>query len=134
MTFRNISVDGSDYLWQYSFDDSDYMLPSRLVFRSNNDSAKRGKLVIGFSQKSPLPQHNTIIGYCPFNRGLPARKDDVDVIINLNRPRFAAELLGYCLEYRLGGQFPDTTLEFNDGIEMLYELGYLFEYMLTKGP
>jgi hypothetical protein len=105
------------------------MLPSNLVFK---DREKRGKLIIGFSQKSALPQCDTMIGYCPLNKGLPAQKDGEDTCINLNRPRFAAELLEYCLENRLSGQFPNTTVEFEDGIEMLHKLGYSFEYKLRK--
>ena len=52
-------------------------------------------------------------------------------MINLNQPRFVAELLQYLLEVRIK---PEETgiVTFSDGKEILRVLGYTFQYFLTE--
>ena len=118
--FRKIVVDGHEYEWKYTFDDYDWQEPSHLVFRSVD---RKLKIILYF--RSPGWE----IGKCPFNAGLPAVKDGGLVIVNMNQPRFVAELLRYLLEYRLG---PSSRgiLVYRDGLDILHELGYRFEYSL----
>lgn len=118
--FRKIVVGGHEYEWKYTFDDYDWQEPSHLVFRSVD---RKLKIILYF--RSPGWE----IGKCPFNAGLPAVKDGRPVIMNMNRPGIAAELLRYLLEYRL---WPSSRgiLVFRDGLDILHELGYRFEYSL----
>lgn len=68
-------------------------------------------------------------GKCPFNAGMDAMKDGEMVTINLNQPRFIAEILHYLLTFRVE---PSTKgiLHFGDGLDILHILGYQFEYPL----
>ena len=61
----------------------------------------------------------------------PKIQDSEVVLINLNQPRFVAELLQYLLEVRIK---PEETgiVTFSDGKEILRGLGYMFQYFLTE--
>lgn len=123
--FRKIVVDEREFEWKFTFDDYDMMENSHLVFRSGD---KRLKIMVYFRTGG------FEAGYCPFNFGVDAIKDGQAMSINLNQPRFAAEILRYVLNSRTGtaaqGIFP-----YRDGIQILKELGYDFEYhLLPKCP
>ena len=115
--FRKIVVKGAEYLWQYSFDDYDYQNDSFLVVKSAD---KKGKLIIYFRTEK------WDYGYCPFNKGVPAIFQNEPVVINLNQPRFAAEIIAFALSRLPMGLL--GTVEMHDGINILHEIGYEFEY------
>lgn len=120
-TFRKITVDNQDFLWKYTFDDSDYQIASGLVIKGAD---KKGKLVIYFC--TGLGD----FGYCPFNKGVSAVYQGEPVILNLNQPRFVAELISYALN-QLQIDYISGTKELYNGIEMLHALGYEFDYEKT---
>ena len=119
---REIVVKERTFLWSYHFDDSDYQLDSKIVIKDND---RKGKMIIMFHTE------DFGHGYCPFNKGLRATKDGEEVTINLNQPRFIAEILVYILDTRLHDNGFDTTLEYNDGLKILNGLGYVFDYKLN---
>ena len=124
--FRKITVRGKSFLWTYSFDDYDYQLDSNIVIK---DCGKKGKLVVRFRAakgKDGWGEH----GKCPFNKGLHAKKGGEEVVLNLNRPKFAAEILEHILDNRPKGSEFDST-EYYDGISILNDLGYTFDYHLS---
>ena len=120
--FRKIVVKGNCFLWKYGYDSDDCQCPSQIIIK---DCDRKGKIVIRF--RPNYIDH----GYCPFNKGLSAQKDGEEVLINLNYPKFTAEMLTYILEYRLKDTGFDTTKEYDDGITLLSELGYFFDYHLS---
>ena len=119
--FRRISVKDKEFLWLYSFDDDDRQNDSIVIVK---DCLRKGKLVLHFKTGS----HD--YGYCPFNKGLAAMKNQQHTEINLNRPSLIVELLTHVLDYRLFDDGFDTTHDLN-GIEILKELGYIFDYHLA---
>lgn len=118
MAFRKITINNKDFLWKYTFDDSDYLYESSLVIKNAD---KKGKLVIYFYASTQTA------GYCPFNKGVPAIYHGEPVSINLNQPRFVAELLSFALDQLQIDHFFGTK-ELYNGVEMLHNLGYQFEY------
>lgn len=115
---RKIVVNGKEYLWTYSFDDYDYQNDSSLVVKSAD---KKGKLIVYF--KTDKWDH----GYCPFNKGVQATLNNEPVTINLNQPRFAAEIIAFVLD-KLQVDCLSGTVELDDGIQILHDLGYEFDY------
>ena len=124
--FRKITVNGKTFEWRLSVDNYDWQLPSHLVFRAPE---RKLKIILYF-----IPDDNgksVQIGKCPFQTGLRAFREGEVVLINLNQPRFVAELLQYLLEVRIK---PEETgiVTFSDGKEILRGLGYMFQYFLTE--
>ncbi len=124
--FRKITVNGKTFEWRFSVDNYDWQLPSHLVFRAPE---RKLKIILYF-----IPDDNgksVQIGKCPFQTGLRAFREGEVVLINLNQPRFVAELLQYLLEVRIK---PEETgiVTFSDGKEILRLLGYTFQYFLTE--
>ena len=124
--FRKITVNGKTFEWRFSVDNYDWQLPSHLVFRAPERNLK---IILYF-----IPDDNgksVQIGKCPFQTGLRAFREGEVVLINLNQPRFVAELLQYLLEVRIK---PEETgiVTFSDGKEILRVLGYTFQYFLTE--
>jgi len=118
---RKIVVNDQEWLWKYSFDDYDYQNDSFLVAKSAD---KKGKLVIYFTT------YKWEYGYCPFNKGVEAVFQNQPVIINLNQPRFISEIIAFALK-RLQTDCLSETVEITDGIEILHDLGYEFDYQKT---
>lgn len=121
---RKISVDGNDYLWSYHFDDYDYQNASQLVVKSAD---KKGSLIVLFGERNPA------VGYCPFNRGVEATLKGKQVTINLNQPRFVAEILTHILKEKKMDRLVGTTM-LQNGIEILRDMGYIFDYEKTWEP
>ena len=124
--FRKITVNGKTFEWRFSVDNYDWQLPSHLVFRAPE---RKLKIILYF-----IPDDNgksVQIGKCPFQTGLRAFREGEVVLINLNQPRFVAELLQYLLEVRIK---PEETgiVTFSDGKEILRGLGYMSQYFLTE--
>jgi hypothetical protein len=116
--FRKIVVKNKTFFWLYSFDDYDYSSDSGVIIKDQEKG--KGKWVfIRFCLKNGA--------YCPFNEGLSALKKAEKVVINLNRPKYIAEMLEYILDYYLQtDEFP-STVECYDGFKILNELGYVFD-------
>jgi len=117
-TFRKIVVNDKEYQWKFTLDEFYYEGDSHLVIRSGD---KKGKMIIHF--RTGKFDH----GFCPFNKGLPATYKGEPVAINLNQPRFIAEII----TYRLSQQQTDSLtghFETRYGLEMLHDMGYEFEY------
>lgn len=67
--------------------------------------------------------HDTFTAGSPLNEGLIMTRGEENIVINLNKPRFVAEMLQYVLDYNLD----DTSVgqyHFN-GNHILLELGYV---------
>ncbi|MCL2677791.1 MAG: hypothetical protein FWE85_01915 [Clostridiales bacterium] len=120
--FRNIVVKDKTFLWTYIFDDDDLQIDSNIIIK---DCDRKGKLVIQL-----LNPNRNEHGYCPFNMGLPALKDSEEVVINLNRPKYIAEILEHILDCYLHDDGFNTTGHY-DGLKILTEMGYVFNYHLT---
>lgn len=118
--FRKIVVDGKEYEWKFTFDEHDWNEPSRLVFRFSDKTLK----IILYFQTDAYG-----IGKCPFNFGVLAIKEGQSVTINLNQPRFIAEILQYLFAFRVPFN-AKGILNFADGTDILRILGYQFEYQL----
>jgi len=116
--YRKLLIDDEEYLWKYIFDDDDYLTDSFIVIK---DVGKKGKLVVYFR----TGKWDT--GYCPFNKGISALYKNESVTINLNQPRFVAEILTHTLKM-LQIKYLSGTIELNNGIEILHDIGYEFEY------
>lgn len=118
-TLRKIVVNNQTWLWKYKFDDYDLQDDSYLRIK---DADKKGQIIIWFRTGVWID-----IGYCPFNKVLPATYLGENVTINLNQPRYIAQILAHVLQ-----DFPEGGLTgthcYQNGIEMLHELGYEFEY------
>ncbi|WP_088808594.1 MULTISPECIES: hypothetical protein [Listeria] len=117
-TFRKITVEGQKFLWKYSFDDYDYQNDSSLIIKSADTN---GKLLIYFRTGK------WDSGYCPFNKGVPALYQGQRITINLNQPRFIAEIIAYVRE-QLDLKLLLGTVELDNGIELLRDIGYVFDY------
>ena len=116
--YRKIAVCDREYLWKYIFDDDDYQNDSFIVIKSAD---KKGKLVVYFRTGK------WDAGYCPFHKGVPALYKNSPVTINLNQPRYIAEIIFYALnQFQCG--FLSGSTELDNGIEILHDLGYEFEY------
>lgn len=105
------------YEWLYSFDDYDWHEPSHLVIRTQDKSTK---LILYFSSE------DNSVGHCPFNTGVNAIKDGEQVLINLNQPRFIAEIIIYLFDEHI--EYISKDIQYIDGLKILRELGYRFEY------
>ena len=115
--FRKITVNDKTYEWHYSFDDYDFYEPSNLVIRTQD---KTKKVILYFSSE------DNGIGHCPFNIGVNAIKNGEQVLINLNQPKFVAEIINYLFVEHTEHISKDT--QYIDGLKILRLLGYLFEY------
>lgn len=115
--FRKIKVNDKMYEWLYSFDDYDWHEPSHLVIRTQDKSTK---LILYFSSE------DNGVGHCPFNTGVNAIKDGEQVLINLNQPRFIAEIIIYLFDEHI--EYISKDIQYIDGLKILRELGYRFEY------
>jgi len=120
--FRKIVVRNRTFLWAYIFDNDDHQNASQIIIK---DCETKRKIIIQF-QSSADEYH----GDCPLNMGMSAVKDGKEVVINFNRPKYIAEILIYILDLRLHDDRFDTTEYYNDGIEILGKLGYIFDYHL----
>ncbi|EHG5995956.1 hypothetical protein [Escherichia fergusonii] len=114
---RKIVVAGRTWLWVYRY----YYADERDCYLRIISEDKKTQFVIYFRTAT---YH---YGDCPFNNGLPALYNNVKININLNQPRFVAQLLTYVLENILQGT-PSGVIEFGNGNEMLQQLGYEFDY------
>lgn len=123
--FRKIVVDNREFEWKFTVDNYDWQMPSHIVFRSFD---KALKIILYFTQDEE-DDNRCNIGKCPFYQGVKAIKDEQPVIINLNQPRFIAELLHYLLEVRIESP-TKGILYFSDGTKILHALGYKFKYRL----
>ena len=117
-TFRKITICEEEYLWKYTFDDYDYQNDSSLVIRSAD---RKGKLVIYFRTGK------WDFGYCPFNKGVLATYQNEPITINLNQPRFIAEIISFVIN-QMKVKLSSGTTELKNGIEILHEMGYVFDY------
>lgn len=117
-SLRKIIVDEKEYLWKYNFDDYDYQCDSSLIIISTEG---KGQLIIHFRTEK------WDFGYCPFNKGVEAQYKGERVIINLNQPRFIAELIRYAINH-LKVDTLTGTVALDNGIEILHAIGYKFEY------
>lgn len=117
--FRKITVNGNLYEWHYSFDDYDWQMPSQLVIRTLDRTTK---LILYFCSE------DNGIGHCPFNRGVKAVKDGKEMIINLNQPKFIAEIINCLFVVHTEYISSETKCIKIDGLKILRSLGYQFEY------
>ncbi len=115
---RKITVSEQEYFWKFVFDENDCLNDSFILVKSIN---KTGKLLVYFKKESW--EH----GFCPFNKGVQAKFNGQPILINLNQPRFIAEIIKYALDYLKVEKFVGT-LSLDNGIEILHNLGYELEY------
>lgn len=117
--FRKIVVDGAAFRWLFRYDDYDYIYPSYLLFLPAGSPRAEIRVVFrGVQDKFPL------------NEGLAAIKDGEPVQINLNQPRYVAELLRHCLQQQV--DFSEKPRWDFDGYAALRELGYKTSFDIDK--
>ncbi|MGS2793848.1 hypothetical protein ACU6R3_19905 [Escherichia coli] len=114
---RKIVVAGRTWFWVYRY----YYADERDCYLRIISEDKKAQFVIYF--RTPTYHY----GCHPLNDGLPALYNNVKININLNQPRFVAQLLTYVLENILQGT-PSGVIEYENGNEMLQQLGYEFDY------
>ncbi len=115
---RKITVYEQEYFWEFVFDEDDCLNDSFTLVKSKN---KTVKLLVYFKKESW--EH----GFYPFNKGVQAIFNGQPILINLNQPRFIAEIVKYALDY-LKVEDLVGTIRLDNGIEILHNLGYEFEY------
>ncbi|WP_088815119.1 MULTISPECIES: hypothetical protein [Listeria] len=74
-----------------------------------------------------LGRGNGIAAIVRFNKGVPALYQGQRITINLNQPRFIAEIIAYVRE-QLDLKLLLGTVELDNGIELLRDIGYVFDY------
>ncbi|EHR8837895.1 hypothetical protein ABJ851_003290 [Shigella flexneri] len=116
-TLRKIVVDGRTWLWCYRY----YYSDERDSYIRIISDDKQGQVVIYFR----VGAYN--YGGCPFNDGLAAFYRGEKITINMNQPRFIAQLLAHVLK-DIPGRTLSGVMEYQNGIGMLHQLGYEFEY------
>ncbi|MEK5409124.1 hypothetical protein MKX36_24875 [Paenibacillus sp. FSL W8-0439] len=109
---RKIVVSGNTYLWSYKTVRGIYCRSKLTIISENKDI----KFIIQFTTK------DTIVTGSPLNEGLRVMKEGKQYSINLNQPKYVAEVLQYILDMEL-----DVTVkkvhELN-GNELLVSMGY----------
>lgn len=116
---RKIVVADRTWLWVYRY--YYYTVDERDCYLRIISEDKKRQIVIYF--RGDIYHY----GGCLLNDGLPALHNNVKININLNQPRFVAQLLTYVLENILQGT-PSGVIEYENGNEMLQQLGYEFDY------
>ncbi|MNC34546.1 hypothetical protein D3C75_829830 [compost metagenome] len=110
---RKIVVEGNIYYWQFRGVKGDVSKSALTVISEN----KVIRLVIHFSTRDTYTAGN------PLNEGLPMIKMDEKYLINLNQPRYVAEIVQYILEHSLMDYTVQKSYDFN-GNELLLHMGY----------
>ena len=110
---RKIVVGGETYLWKHNYNDCDYSTPLYLLILFEKDRQAEVRV------KFPLMD-------CPIekgmlNSGFKATKNGMEFTINLNEPKYIAELIQYLM---------NNKIDFSKGKKHLLENGYqLFNEM-----
>ena len=115
---RKIIVDGKEYLWSYNYDDMDFSdYPhSYYVFVPKEFPAL--KVRVYFKKYAPQMK---ISGY--LYNGTPCRYNDEEIVMNLCRPYFAAQMISYVF----GNICRDAVsgeINIENGDDILRKLGY----------
>lgn len=109
-SFRSIVVNNAKFRWRFRYDDYDYCFPSYLLFLPEGNPKAEIRVVFrGKQEKFWL------------NVGLSAIKDGEIFQINLNQPRYSAEILRFCLQQV---DFSEKLRWELDGDAALRVLGY----------
>ncbi|MFB6366320.1 hypothetical protein ACFCP7_20065 [Paenibacillus elgii] len=112
-TMRKIVVRNRTYFWNHK-GNRDFVCHSTLTLCTEN---RKLRIILNFKT------HDTFTAGNPLNEGLFMTRGEENIVINLNQPRFAAEMLQYVLDHKLD----DTSVgqyHFN-GNHILLELGYV---------
>ena len=119
--FRKITVDNIEYKWLFRYDDYDYINYPYLL------------IVMNASPKAALRINFPITDHFLLNSGLPATFHGKKVVINLNHPSYAAQIIHQCRE--TGEDFSQDGYKHFDGIKILQKIGYeIPPILLTKQP
>lgn len=110
-SFRKIVADGVKFRWLFRYDDYDYCFPSYLLF-----------LPVGIPRAEIRVIFRGIQDKFLLNEGLTAIKDGKPLLINLNQPGYAAEILRFCMQQ--GVNFSEKQRWEFDGNSVLLDLGY----------
>ena len=88
--FRKITVKNLKFLWCFSEKWMGKYWQSYLTIKLETD--KQAQVIIKYLSE------DTYICSNPLNTGLPVRKNQEELELNLNKPKFIAEILSYLLE------------------------------------
>jgi len=112
---RKIVVGGETYLWKHNYNDCDYSVPLYLLILFEKDRQAEVRV------KFPLMGHP--IEKCMLNSGFKATKNGMKVIINLNEPKYIAELIQFLMSNKIDFSKGKKHL-FENGDQLFIEMGY----------
>lgn len=112
---RDIMVNEVRYQWKFrgSRGERDDICHSAITIFSED---RQTKAIIHFRTI------DTFTAGSPLNEGMPMQKDGVCHMVNLNRPKYTAELIAYLGEQ--GFDFQKRSTQEFDGNSILLDLGY----------
>lgn len=111
---RKIVVRNQTYFWSF-IGKWDVVCHSNLTLSTEN---RKLRIILNFKT------HDTFTAGSPLNEGLIMTRGEENIVINLNQPRFVAEMLQYVLDYKLDDDTSVGQYHFN-GNQLLLELGYV---------
>lgn len=125
---RKITVDNQVYLWNFTPKHAlvNEMWISRLYFSPYDDKSKSVTCMF----QSPV----TYPTGCAFNEGFLAIRNGQKYEINLNQPKFVAEVIKFMLDKKVDFE-QDKQYHFREANRLLKEMGYveeIFDLMSTK--
>jgi len=119
---RKIVVHGETYLWRHNYYDCDYSVPLYLlILLEKNRTA-------GVRIKFPLKDISEI-EKCMLTSGFKATKNNLEVMINLNKPSYIAEIIQYLANDKIDFSKGKKHLVEN-GLQLLNEMGYTFVHTI----
>ena len=118
---RKIVVNGETYLWKHNYNDCDYSVPLYLLILLEKDR--------NIEMRVKFPLMDIAVEKCMLNSGFKATKNSREVIINLNEPKYIAEVIQYLINSKIDFSKGKKHL-FENGMQLLNEMGYVFIPML----
>ena len=110
-------VNGEIYLWKHNYNNCDYSVPLCLLILLEKD--RKAAVRVKF------PLKDSTIEKCMLNSGFKATKNSMDVIINLNQPKYIAEIIQYLASHKMDFSTGKKHL-FENGWQLFNEMGYAF--------
>lgn len=110
---RKIVVNGNTYFWSYRGVKGDVSKSTLTVISDN----KAIRYMFHFSTRDTYTAGN------PLNEGLPMIKENEKFLINLNQPKYVAQILQSILDHDLADYSVKKSYDFN-GNELLLSMGY----------
>lgn len=116
---RKITINGELFLWRFSYSEQTYAETAFLALVSMKNRNCRIRIYF------PLP---ACLEKNMLNLGFKVLKNGADVVLNLNRPKYAAEIIQVLFDYSAIDLNVNKTYEFLNGFALLTKAGYVFDF------